>query len=395
MKRFFCLLLLYLLLAPHPSAAWAWGYPFTLTNVSGTVTYPSPASHTVAFTISSPQMTKEIQVRYCTTAWGNCTKPTGLNVNSVGEGTVSGLTAANWIQSGSDNLIKYENDSGEVPNTNVSIEFTNITNPTIEGTFWFRISLFSDAEATNEIEDGITASAKLGITVSAIVNAAVKFMGYGHPGDLVTIKEGGATIGTTEILSDGTFEKQLDGQAPGLHTYTLRAQDVTSARYTSPETIFTNLENGYLFVFSNIVFSPTIGLSKSSYKQGEGIKTLGSTHPTSTVDVYYASPLHKWVTSTGTGAWSYTLTEKLSVGAHQTYCHVTVGSYTSDLSEIVPFTVTAACLGDFNNDGWVNLTDFSILLYYWGKHDTTHDLSGDGYINLTDFSIMLFYWGKC
>lgn len=53
------------------------------------------------------------------------------------------------------------------------------------------------------------------------------------------------------------------------------------------------------------------------------------------------------------------------------------------------------CLGDYNSDGYVNLTDFSIMLYYWKKYSPTHDLSGDGYVNLTDFSIMLYYWGKC
>ncbi len=53
------------------------------------------------------------------------------------------------------------------------------------------------------------------------------------------------------------------------------------------------------------------------------------------------------------------------------------------------------CLGDINNDGWVDLTDFSILLYYWKTSNPTADLNNDGIVNLTDFSIMLFHWGKC
>ncbi|MEX0887807.1 MAG: dockerin type I domain-containing protein, partial [Patescibacteria group bacterium] len=56
---------------------------------------------------------------------------------------------------------------------------------------------------------------------------------------------------------------------------------------------------------------------------------------------------------------------------------------------------TVACLGDYNSDGWVDLTDFSIQLFYWNQYNPAHDLSGDGYVNLTDFSILLFHWGKC
>ena len=58
-------------------------------------------------------------------------------------------------------------------------------------------------------------------------------------------------------------------------------------------------------------------------------------------------------------------------------------------------TGSVACLGDYNLDGWVNLTDFSIMLFYWNQYNPAHDLSGDGYVNLTDFSILLFHWGKC
>ena len=53
------------------------------------------------------------------------------------------------------------------------------------------------------------------------------------------------------------------------------------------------------------------------------------------------------------------------------------------------------CLGDYNSDGWVDLTDFLIMLFYWNKNNAAHDLSGDGKVNLTDFSILLFHWGKC
>jgi hypothetical protein len=47
---------------------------------------------------------------------------------------------------------------------------------------------------------------------------------------------------------------------------------------------------------------------------------------------------------------------------------------------------------DLNNDGKVNLVDFSILLYHWGTDHAIADLNSDGRVNLTDFSILLFNW---
>ena len=65
-------------------------------------------------------------------------------------------------------------------------------------------------------------------------------------------------------------------------------------------------------------------------------------------------------------------------------------------SAVLQFDATEiTCLGDYNSDGWVDLTDFSIMLFYWNKNNAAHDLSGDGKVNLTDFSILLFHWGKC
>ncbi|MCD4762343.1 hypothetical protein K8R32_05300, partial [bacterium] len=51
------------------------------------------------------------------------------------------------------------------------------------------------------------------------------------------------------------------------------------------------------------------------------------------------------------------------------------------------------CQGaDLNKDGRVNITDFSILLYYWSTDDACADQNSDGNVDLTDFSIMMFYW---
>ena len=54
------------------------------------------------------------------------------------------------------------------------------------------------------------------------------------------------------------------------------------------------------------------------------------------------------------------------------------------------------CLkADFNQDGWIDFVDFSILLYYYDKTGDViarYDLSEDGDVDLVDISIFMYYW---
>lgn len=50
---------------------------------------------------------------------------------------------------------------------------------------------------------------------------------------------------------------------------------------------------------------------------------------------------------------------------------------------------------DFNNDGRVDIVDFSILLYYFDKEREQierFDLNSDGRIDIVDISIFMYYW---
>ncbi len=54
--------------------------------------------------------------------------------------------------------------------------------------------------------------------------------------------------------------------------------------------------------------------------------------------------------------------------------------------------------GDINNDGKINIVDFSILLYFWGQMKPSNpcaDINSDGTVNnIVDFSIMMYWWTK-
>jgi hypothetical protein len=65
-----------------------------------------------------------------------------------------------------------------------------------------------------------------------------------------------------------------------------------------------------------------------------------------------------------------------------------------DENVAAPTASTTPAKGDLSGDGRVNLIDFSIMAYWYGKPNppAAEDLNGDGKIDLTDFSIMAFYW---
>jgi len=54
--------------------------------------------------------------------------------------------------------------------------------------------------------------------------------------------------------------------------------------------------------------------------------------------------------------------------------------------------------GDLNSDGKVNLVDFSIAAYWYGRvflpAAKASDLNSDGKVDLADFSIMAYYWSE-
>ena len=67
-----------------------------------------------------------------------------------------------------------------------------------------------------------------------------------------------------------------------------------------------------------------------------------------------------------------------------------------DDDEVFPYVPGKNCkLADFNCDGFVNILDLSILLYYQSKTGSVisfYDLNKDGRVGFADASIMFYYW---
>lgn len=226
----------------------------------------------------------------------------------------------------------------------------------------------------------------------------VVFSGFGAPTSLVTILDGGSVISTTTIASDSSFLKSVT-LAAGLHSVSLYKEDGLGRRSNTVGFLI-NVNAGITQSFSNIYFAPTMSIDKTTLTQGQTITMTGFARTSSTVTVTVNSHTitHSDTANASSGAYTipFSGNDTQEVGSHTSFPKSQTGSLQTENGLTLSFTITSACSGaDFNKDGKVNLTDLSILLFYWNTNASGNpcvDLNKDGTVNLTDFSILLFNW---
>jgi hypothetical protein len=168
------------------------------------------------------------------------------------------------------------------------------------------------------------------------------------------------------------------------------------------------LAEGSTTTFSNVFLAPTISGNKTSLSTEENITLSGVTIPNATVNLTVNSdPVLFTTTSDANGNWSQIVQGLLlPAGTHTAQAQATSpSSLVSEQSSIITFTVTTPtieptqCTGkldaDINCDGFVDLIDFSIMLYYWNQTNPANDradINNDTLVNEADFSILLFFW---
>ena len=157
---------------------------------------------------------------------------------------------------------------------------------------------------------------------------------------------------------------------------------------------------------SNVFLAPTIGVSNSEIKKGDPLDIFGTTVPKAVVISYVnsAKEFVNKVTASSTGIWFKQFdTSELEYGNHSTYSRASVNDRITEKSNVVAFVVGDKTVkseapskrSDLNNDGRVDITDFSMLLYYWNKKPpvtSKADINKSGLVDVIDLSIMLYDW---
>ncbi len=237
--------------------------------------------------------------------------------------------------------------------------------------------------------------------------AQASFSGLAYPMSAVSLLENGQIIATTTAGADAKFSFSIANITPGANDFTVSAVDPNGIP-SLPQTYRISMTAGADTMVSDIVFPPTINTNRTEVKKGDFVTLFGYTAPASTVTitVHSASALTVETSSNAEGAWTYALdTSALAYGDHTAVASFAMGAGTAISSELLAFSVgdanvaapavhSGALRGDLNHDGRVNLIDFSIMAYWYGRPNPPAyvDLSGDGKVDLTDFSILAYYW---
>lgn len=235
-------------------------------------------------------------------------------------------------------------------------------------------------------------------------NPTIQFSGWAAPDAFVVIRRDTTVVGSVSAGTDGSFTVLLSNQPAGQQTYFISALDV-DGHALAPVTFAINLLLGSTTLVTNVFLGPSIKIDNDNVKLGEFVTLSGTSAPSSIISLtlHSVQATNYTVTSDTKGRWSKVVnTQDIGVGTHTAQARANKsGSIISEYSASIDFSVNplGQCDGkktaDLNCDGKVNLTDFSILLFFWQQRNPSNprsDINADSQVTIVDFSIMLFQW---
>ena len=240
----------------------------------------------------------------------------------------------------------------------------------------------------------------------------MNFSGTAYPGAVVTILRDGVILTTTVANPSGSFLATIAGVEAGSYVFSAYAKDPTGEVSTSSNFPFV-IDGKSIVNISGILVAPTLDIDKVLLQSGDNLTMSGYGAPNSDVRITSSQFSSVFLTHThANGSYSYIASASLfSSGIYTVHSQETVGGQLSPFSRAKIFfvglttpplngvpttpTVPGACIpGDLNCDGKVDIIDFSILKYWYGKPNppAAVDLDGTGLVGLKDFSILAADW---
>ena len=240
---------------------------------------------------------------------------------------------------------------------------------------------------------------------------AVEFSGFAYPNSKVYLLVDGVATENTAANSVGVFSFGVDELPRGVYTFGIWAEDREGNKSLTYNTTF-YVEEGTKSAVSDIFISPTLNSNTVEINPGDSMSLHGYGAANTFTEIWFYPYLERTlreeeiikqqVDVDSAGLWNVILnTEEAFSGQYRLKAksNKELIGY-SEFSYIINIGVgeaveeqTSECAnGDLNGDGKVNITDFSIMLYWWNTDNTCADQNDSGNVDLTDFSIMMFYW---
>ncbi|MCK4386974.1 MAG: dockerin type I repeat-containing protein, partial [Candidatus Pacebacteria bacterium] len=208
--------------------------------------------------------------------------------------------------------------------------------------------------------------------------------------------------------ADANFKMSASNLSAGNYIFSIFSED-KGGRRSSLQTFPVSVTAGAATEVSGIFIAPSIDVGKKEVKRGDNIAIFGQTVPLGNIVIFVhsAEEFFAKTISDKEGVYLYNFdTSALEYGSHIAKSKASTGNQlVSRFSSIVNFKVGTQNIikekekniilkGEVNNDGKVNLVDFSIAAYWYKRPSppANIDLNNDGKISLVDFSIMAYYW---
>lgn len=241
-----------------------------------------------------------------------------------------------------------------------------------------------------------------GFVVPSFVD--IRFSGRAYPGATLTVlmQDVGATF--TPVQQDivtspsGTFSIVFHGLPQGV----LRAYGISIAdkdgRLAQTKTYRTAIVEQKEFT-TTIFATPTLGFTQSAaVKKGSPLRTVGHATPLYRIEAQIDGVAQRMKIVAGADGFYRAEfdTNDFTLGSHTIRMRQIDRDYNaSEFSAAKVFRVSELPVphADFNGDGRVNVSDWSIFLTRWNsiipEMRKIADLNGDGKVNISDFSIFI------
>lgn len=226
--------------------------------------------------------------------------------------------------------------------------------------------------------------------------------GKAHPNSSLSVLKDGQVVINSKAGAGSDFKIEIGGLNTGTYTFGIWGEDRNGLRsITFNFTAY--IQANTITTISGIFIPPTISTTKNNYNLNEQVEIIGQTVPSGRVEVYVSSPnpaIHI-ADADKFGLWDFKIASlDLGEGDHNAKAKASSpDGLISTFSQNVSFTVAEKEIaagsysnGDLNEDKKVDLTDLSIMMYWWNKTSDSADINRDGRVDLTDLSIMMYWW---
>ncbi|MBI2120800.1 MAG: hypothetical protein HYT94_04220 [Parcubacteria group bacterium] len=236
--------------------------------------------------------------------------------------------------------------------------------------------------------------------------ADVSLSGTAYPSAKIFVLKDGKEAAAVTAAADGKWGAKVLGLDRGTYTFGVYAIDAKSKKssiISSTVSVIAGTGN----TVARILLPPTLGAAKTSADPGQDFVLSGYGIPKSITEVSLSKQngadgdsSAATTTVLSNGEWTLNMSTKgLSVGGYEARARsLLFAGDTSGFGAALSLGIgqdaapDPAVRSDMNGDGKINLIDFSILLFSWGKSNPAVDLNGNGKVDLADFSILIFYW---